>query len=208
MSNILRRYTELPFVIDLLHSRELTLLSPKLWDDKNDSHYMDVYAARMNCDSIYALCLTEASETYHHWKIFSQGSGGICLEIKKDALLESISKVDGLVGSFVQYRTLDQIRNDPPAIEALPLLKRFPFADEREFRLFLLLNKHASPFFRFHLPISSINRVVLSPWLPKGVAKNVKASLKSIPGCKSLKIYRSSLVDNASWKEAAKGRVK
>lgn len=65
-STHLRRYTDIPFLLDYLRTKELVLLSPKMWDDKNDRHYLESYARASRFDSIYALCLTEASETYHH----------------------------------------------------------------------------------------------------------------------------------------------
>ena len=40
----LRRYTELPFLIDFLETKEITLLNPSAWDDRNDSYYLQQYA--------------------------------------------------------------------------------------------------------------------------------------------------------------------
>jgi N-acyl-L-homoserine lactone synthetase len=39
MNEILRRYTDLPFLFDYLHTKELALLNPKSWDDMNDSYF-------------------------------------------------------------------------------------------------------------------------------------------------------------------------
>ena len=81
-----RRYTELPFLIDYLMTKELVLLDPRSWDDRNDSYYIEQYAARKSLQGFAALCLTESPETYHHWKIFSSGSSGVCIEFFKDSL--------------------------------------------------------------------------------------------------------------------------
>jgi hypothetical protein len=43
----------------------------------------------------------------------------------------------------------------------------------------------------------------LSPWLPMALQDGVKALLHSIPGCRSLKVYRSTLISNESWKKLA-----
>ena len=40
----LRRYTELPFLVDFLHTKQLTLLRPINWDDTNDAYYINQYA--------------------------------------------------------------------------------------------------------------------------------------------------------------------
>ena len=46
MKTFLRRYTELPFVVDFLQTKTLTLLRPISWDDKNDAYYINQYAER------------------------------------------------------------------------------------------------------------------------------------------------------------------
>ena len=56
---------------------------------------------------------------------------------------------------------------------------------------------------RLNLPVSTIDRVMLNPWLPKSVANQVMATIKGLEGCKSLKVYRSTLVDNEAWKKFA-----
>ena len=56
---------------------------------------------------------------------------------------------------------------------------------------------------RIEMPLTSIDRIVLSPWLPASVVESVKKMLKVIPGCTNLQIYRSSLVDNENWKRFA-----
>ncbi|WYX08412.1 hypothetical protein WJ978_21310 [Achromobacter xylosoxidans] len=59
MATSLRRYTELPYLIDYLQSGELALLNPKAWDDRNDSFYIEEYARAKRLLGIYALCLAE-----------------------------------------------------------------------------------------------------------------------------------------------------
>jgi hypothetical protein len=102
MDKYLRRYTDLPFLLDYLRTKELALLSPKMWDDKNDSHYLESYAKTNGFATTYALCLTEASETYHHWKVFTSGANGVCIEFKKEALIKFAEKVSGLRAESVQ----------------------------------------------------------------------------------------------------------
>jgi hypothetical protein len=206
MSGVLRRYTELAFLIDFLRTKELVLLSPNTWDDKNDAHYIDQYAKARGFDEAYALCLTEALERYHHWKIFSSGSGGVCIEFKKEPLLGYAQKVVGLRAGPVRYRTIPELRATRPDQEDFPFLKREAFSDDLEFRLFLACLKAPVKPVRFHVPLAIVSRVTLSPWLPTTVADNVKATLKAIDGCKALKIYRSTLVENEAWKRLAPSR--
>ena len=203
MGSLLRRYTELPYLLDLLQTKELALLNPASWDDRNDSYYIEQYARVKGIVSTYALCLAQAAETYHHWRVFSHGSGGACIVFDKDKLLRKVGKVKDLRAEDVQYRTISQLRSTAPKTEDLPFLKRYAYIDEQEFRLFLGLKKKGEATFRFPISLSAIDRIILSPWLPKAVLKNVKTTLKSIDGCSSIRIYRSTLVENKNWKRFA-----
>jgi N-acyl-L-homoserine lactone synthetase len=53
MNEILRRCTVLPFLFDYLHTKELALLNPKSWDDKNDSYFFALdYKAETTTESM------------------------------------------------------------------------------------------------------------------------------------------------------------
>ncbi|SHF08518.1 hypothetical protein SAMN04487965_1330 [Microbulbifer donghaiensis] len=92
----LRRYTELPFLIDYLETKEIALLNPKSWDDRNDSYYLQQYGVTTKQSSLYSLCLTETNETYHHWRIFSHGASGVCIEFHIGMFIDRVSNIDGL----------------------------------------------------------------------------------------------------------------
>jgi len=197
---MLRRYTEIPYVIDFLQTRELALVSPKAWDDRNDSFYIEQYARAVRLRSTYALCLAEAPETYHHWRVFSHGSGGACIIFDKDKLVKNATKLKGLRAESVQYKTISELRNEPPQTQDLPFLKRYAYIDEQEFRLFYGSKLKGQVIVRVPLPLSAIERITLSPWLPKSVADHVKRTLKAIKGCENIRIFRSTLVENEAWK--------
>lgn len=203
METLLRRYTELPYVVDLLQTRELALVNPASWDDRNDSYYIEQYARVKGIASTYALCLAQAPETYHHWRVFSHGSGGACIVLDKDKLLRNANAVEGLRAEEVQYKTIKQLESSAPKTEDLPFLKRYAYSDEQEFRLFVGVKTKGPLTFRFPIPLAAIDRIILSPWLPQAVLENVKRTLKSINGCSSIRIYRSSLVENEEWKSFA-----
>jgi len=203
MESSLRRYTELPYLIDFLQSKELVLLNPASWDDRNDSYYIEQFARAKSLLSTYALCLAEAPETYHHWRVFSHGSGGTCIEFDKSRLVTAANVIQGLRAEEVRYKTLEELRRCPPSQSDLPFLKRYAFSDEKEFRLFYGTTTKGAPTFRVPMPIEAVKRITLSPWLPDSVVNHVKKTLKTIEGCNSLKIYRSTLVENEDWKKFA-----
>lgn len=195
----LRRYTALPFAIDYLHTKELALPSPSSWDDRNDSYYVERFAELEKPAGTFALCLTEAPETYHHWRIFSAGTSGVCITFDRKRLDAAVRKVPGLRGRLVEYRRIDELEGNLLGRAELPFLKRYPFKDEREYRLFIAPMEPVEGLFRFTVPLAAVDRITLSPWLTKAVAQRVKTTLKRIPGCQRLKIYRSTLVENERW---------
>lgn len=205
MESLLRRYTELPYVVEYLHTEELALLNPASWDDRNDSFYIEEYVRRSGAKSVYALCLADCAETYHHWRVFSHGSGGACIQFKREEFLIAISKVEGLLSEKVKYKTINELRSAKPAPAELPFLKRFAFQNEEEFRLFYTSETEGPPIFRIPIPRHCVDRIILSPWLPNVVADRVKVTLKSIPGCSKVNIYRSTLIENEDWKNLANG---
>jgi len=199
----LKRYTELPFLIDMLVTKEMALLNPETWDDRNDSFYIKQYAKVKGLKSTYALCLTEASETYHHWRIFSSGTSGIYIEFDRDKLLVNLESQTDLQTKPVEYKKIKELKEIKPETNDFPFLKRIVFRDEQEFRLFVGSDIDLGPVLRLKFDLASINRIVLSPWLPKSVADHVKSVIKSISGCSNIRVYRSTLVENEDWKSFA-----
>ncbi|TXH06127.1 MAG: DUF2971 domain-containing protein [Nevskiaceae bacterium] len=200
----LRRYTELPYLIDFLETKEIALLNPRSWDDRNDSYYMQQYGAAAGFDSIFSLCLTETNETYHHWRVFSHGASGVCIEFHRGMFIDQVVSSGEIRAEPVLYRTLEQMRLNPPMTNELPFLKRYAFGDEMEFRVFAARNGVKDPILRIPVELNVVSRIMLSPWLPKDVASHTKSVLRSMHGCSKLKIYRSTLVENESWKRFAK----
>ena len=109
------------------------------------------------------MCLAEAFETYHHWRVFSNSSGGVCIEFDKDKLIAEVADVPGLRAETVQYRTIKALREQPVAESDLPFLKRHAFRDEKEFRLFVGRKTRDTPLLRVPVDRSAVRRVTLSP---------------------------------------------
>lgn len=198
---ILRRYTDLPALIYLLSERKLTLLDPRFWDDSNDSHYLELYREKKQLQTVLALCFTQAGETYHHWRVFAGTSGGICIQFKKDVLLAALRKQAGLRTGSVEYMTLTRIRNSSIAVKDLPFRKRYAFQHEKEFRLVYESKDQKLPKLDIDIPLHSIRRITLSPWMHHSLADQVKKLLRRIDGGARLGIARSTLISNSEWKK-------
>lgn len=200
---ILRRYTDLPALLYLLRHQKITLLDPKSWDDTNDSYYLLKYKEKRKLESVLAFCLTEAEETYHHWRIFSHGSAGVCISFDRAALLTAFDQVRGISHRAVDYRKILKVRKrpPPPGIDELPFLKRAGFTAEAEYRAVFASATKEVAFLDVPIALASIVKISLSPWLNKRLSKSVKEAIYAVPGCKELNILRSTLVSNSEWKK-------
>jgi hypothetical protein len=199
-NKLLRRYTEFAPLVYLLQTRSLTLLSPKAWDDKNDTYYLDAYKTKEKCKSLLAVCFTEASETYHHWRVFTGGSSGACIVFDRGKLLAHVASISGIRTGSVIYRKIDEIRKRKPAPGELPFVKRHPYRDEREFRIIYENSKLALDSKDFPIGLECISKVVLNPWIPKPLFGSVRDLIRSINGCAELRVMTTTLVDNEEWK--------
>ena len=61
------------------------------------------------------------------------------------------------------------------------------------------------PYLNIKIGLACINRVTLSPWMPKNIADSVKRTIRRVSGAGELDVTRSTLVQNDSW--AKFGRV-
>jgi len=195
-----RRYTDLPALIQLLTNKELTLLNPSSWDDKNDSYFLSIYKEKKNQKSVLALCFTRESETYHHWRVFSAGSSGVCINFNASALENTFRKAKGVRFKEVRYLKIDEMRNKRPTTSQLPFIKRIPYKHEKEFRALWESQDEETNALNIPIDLSSITRITLSPWMHPSLRKSVVATLKRIDGCKSIPMWRSTLTENEDWK--------
>jgi hypothetical protein len=173
----LRRYTDIPALIYLLTEKQITLLDPESWDDKNDSHYLALYREKKKLRSVLALCFAQADEPYHHWRVFANGSGGVCIRFDHSELLKAVRQ-PGVRMKTVTYLTLE-IRDRTLAVSELPFLKRYPFENENEFRMIYESPTTKLTKLDIPVPLSSISRVTLSPWstIPFRLTSNGSSSL-------------------------------
>ena len=194
-----RRYTELPSLIHMLTHRQLTLLDPRSWDDRNDSYFLSLYRERKKLKSLLALCFTQDGETYHHWRVFASGSAGVSVTFNGTALRAMIRSTPSVQIRPVKYMTLASLRDHRLKTGSLPFLKRFAFKPEREIRILWESTSEERTSLPIPFDLSAISRITLSPWLHPSLSTEVKELLRAIAGGHRIPIYRSTLISNAEW---------
>jgi len=201
----LRRYTELPQLIEMLKSRTITLNDPKNWDDQNDAVLLEKYRQKRELGKIFALCFTEAAETYHHWKIYGGSVSGVCIEFVKARFLASIPKNEGFRHGPVKYVRVDALSSYQNSVSKWPFLKRLPFSGEKEYRLIFKDREHGEhTAHQMNLDLKTINHIYLSPWMHKNTADAVAEMIRYLPQCCDLNVTKTTLVSNRQWSKALK----
>jgi hypothetical protein len=198
--------------MDYLKTRKFQMPRPEDWNDKNDTYALTTYNNEKEVPESYVLCLTKASESFHHWKIFAPESAkdeGVCIEFRRAALLEAAttavqSEANGtkLVHREMEYIQIEKLKSGSYSEDDLPFLKRLPYRNEEEYRLCVTtLIPPKSDRFCFDLPLDTVRRITLSPWTSKRVFQQQRDLIKAIPGCEHLEICHSSLLENERWKK-------
>lgn len=201
-TRILRRYTNLADLIYILNTKRLVLRDPSSWDDGNDRYFLERYRKQTQLKTLRALCFTEARERYHHWKVFAPGPCGVSIAFDGGALLDAAKNMPDFLGQSVQYLTLKQSAAMHPGPKELPFLKRYPYRDEKEFRMIVASGESLDDeVCGIKIPPNCVRRITLSPWLPARLDSEIVKLLRSINGCQGISIAQSSLIKNKDWRE-------
>lgn len=198
----LRRYTNLPAVLAMLRSQAITLLPPDTWDDMNDRRLLETYRRGRGLESVLCLCFAQAAETYHHWKVFSPGTDGMCVVFDKHRLLASLPKVE-VQHRSVKYFKVQELSATEPALDDLPFAKRIAYKPEAEFRLLWTSATEKAPSRSFNIPVTAIERLIINPWLPKQLTEAIQETVRSIPDFATVEVLQSTVTDGPAWKRLA-----
>ena len=200
----LRRYTNLAAAIHLLRTKQVTLLSPTMWEDRNDSYFMLQYKRATNMQSVLALCLAAGTQRYHHWRVYSYGTDGVRIQFDKEHLLSFFDGDRKIKHRFVKYESLRNVGNiSIQNKDDLLFMKRSPFKDEKEYRIIYVDECMELEYKECPIDLTSITLITLSPWMPVNLSNSVKETIKNIPGCSKLEVRRSTLTQNEKWKAVA-----
>jgi len=194
----LNRFTSLPILLDLLQRQKLVLLDPASWEDKNDTDIILEYKRKANIEKLFALCFTHNSETIHHWKTFSNGPSGCCIEFSPGKLIAVLDKTPGIRHGAVFYKKISEARFPEFELSEIPFIKRKPYQFEREYRI-IWEGRSGAGFLELDITLDMIRKITFSQQMPPVVFDSVKKMLvQTFPGLKN-KINRSTIYRNERW---------
>ncbi|MDE9494885.1 DUF2971 domain-containing protein [Xenorhabdus bovienii] len=183
----------------MLTKKQLTLLDPATWDDRNDSYYLNLYTKKKNLERTLALCLSEKNETYHHWRVFTSKENGVCIVFDRKKLEAHLDMQKNIIHGSVKYMLLSKMKKGGMTVDDMPFLKRHAFADESEYRIIYPSCTDVG-FKHIYMPLTTIRRISINPWAPVAFFNVIKATIRNISGCEEIKVKKSSLIDNKEWR--------
>lgn len=205
--------------IQVLTSKELTLIKPKKWDDPFENALLSSdfimggektkFSAK---DYIYGQCWTLHRETDAMWRIYSPNKDGVRLKTTPRKLLTALkshvghfSDIQCFIGK-VEYKTkpelleifnkIDLLSTDGTGIAKSLLYKRREFSHEREVRLIYSGDDDNSPsdIYSFQIdPNELFDRVLFDPRMEESLRKSYISAVKGL-GC-TVEVKRSTLYD-------------
>lgn len=202
LKRYLRRYTDVLSAIDMLRHHRIVLLDPKSWADQNDSLGVERYRRQTEAGRAYAYCMTEASETAHHWQIFAGHAHGVCVVFHRAPFLKNLNERAGVLHGPMKYMNLTELQAAAPyPAEDLPFLKRSTFEAEEEYRVLATEDAiFAGDTYEVPIKPALVERIVLGPSMPAALGDTLKDILCEQGDCSHLKVTRSKLWNNEVWR--------
>ena len=206
------RYTRFTYLLNILRKREIIMGNYSKWEDKNDTHFLELYKKWIGAENIFALCFVQykspnkGAEKYHHWKTFASGTDGVCILFEKKELKEQFKSQLGesLRCGQMKYRIVSTIEKNARLHKLrgqdLPFIKRAAFSDEREYR-FVCSGSGVNPIVVIPNLLDSIARINFNPWIPMQLYKTKCEEIRKIEGCRNIDIKRSTCIEYERWKE-------
>ncbi|MFD2602802.1 DUF2971 domain-containing protein [Flavobacterium suzhouense] len=195
----LNRFTTLPILLDMLERKKLTLLNPRLWEDKNDSEIILEYKSRKGIENLFALCFSHDDETIHHWKTYSNGPSGCVIEFDAKKLFAILDEIPGLKHGKIIYKKIDDVSSKKKIeLDDVPFTKRWPYRCEEEYRIIYETNEKMD-FYEIEFPLSVIRKVTISQQMPEQIYNTIKKHLKGTAKDPDKRISRSTLYENQRW---------
>jgi hypothetical protein len=131
----LRHYTRLPYLLQILETKQLKLGDSKNFKDNIDKKWTEVYKDRSKNPELYVLCFTWETELIHHWNTYAKDTFGCCITFDGTALIEA-AKEQGIKSGFIYYKKNIPCKSIHDGIpeEEIPFTKAWPYRCEYEYR--------------------------------------------------------------------------
>ena len=192
---ILKRYTKLSNLKNILLNRTLSFSNPDFWYDKNDTELINIYKKKTGIQNLFVLCFASGPETIHFWETYAGGDSGCCINFNAEYLLKLFNR-HNLRHGYVQYEEIKYLPQLELSVNNIPFMKRWPYRIEEEYRVFYFADDNTK---KYEIDIDlkeCLHKIVLSPDVPKSVLDKLKKQLKNITNKTT---HHTTVLKNKNW---------
>ncbi|MGA9396671.1 MAG: DUF2971 domain-containing protein [Anaerolineaceae bacterium] len=199
------RYTSLPFLLDILCNKRLTLVDPNSWEDKNDAYFINLYKRRAKKVTVLALCFFQYTspgvEKYLHWKAYAGNISGVSILFYKEKLLKYLINIKDIYYRPVNYLSYSDLNNSVQEREwtELPYIKRLAFSSDNEFRILYESKIFTDQIKYIDIGLDCIKKITLNPWLIYSSNESIYKVLKIIDGCQNISFATTKMLNYKKW---------
>ncbi len=211
--SLVRRFTKLEFVLDLLRTQELVLLDPTgRWEDRNDLFGLKLFQERAKAGGVRACCFTGSNDTFHHWRIYGPQPDSVCIVFWRAPLTRSFSR-QGVTFKPVNYFTVPELWKKRSLLRTpeIPFVKWARYQDEREYRALQKVPAAAPTLLRVKIDPAAILEIKTSPWTPEAdtsVHDQLTTILRASPDLQHIEVKPCNTIDSAPWQGALAAAVR
>jgi hypothetical protein len=200
MTTELRKYTSIYRLFSILLLNCVTLIDPAFWEDKNEIATISKYKEVCNYKTVLAMCLAKAPEMYLLWKAYAGNKLGVCIIFDEYELKNTIKTFNhNIIFKPVEYVKYKDISSSPIEAINLPLIKRWPYIGEEEYRI--IYTSKTETLKEMNIPISRrcIKRIKVNPWISEQEFILIKKIINNFLGWENLEVSTSTVLYFDGW---------
>ena len=216
----LRHYTSLPRLIEILSEKQIPMMNPAFWIDKNDA-----FSVNESSDSaVGVICFSDTEqELSHMWENYAKRGIGVCVLFYKEGIKKLINGKNNYKLNKITYLRFkknkdtwvlydENVKFKIKEKSELAFVKRIPYCEEHEYRLAFFSDQNRKicgnvvSFLQINFSLKDlIHEIYLSPFLDKEQEKDVKCLLEAyLKECKlsEIKVKISKMAEDVRWRNA------
>lgn len=194
-----RKYMPLGRALDTL-KQGMYLADPEKWEDGNDKICVYRYAEIFK-QSVRAICVTEGTEKYHHWRSYSEPGLMVALLLPKKAFIAqwgALASPDYQTRHApVSYFPIRQAAEIAPA--DLVFSKFNGYESEQEYRFVAMADRLESLPQRLPLSAATVKGIIVNPWADNDLVEAIRIAVNAISPFASLSVTKSTVLGKDKW---------
>jgi hypothetical protein len=194
-----RKYMPFGRALDTL-KRGLFLADPLDWEDQNDVICVKRYS-EISGQSVRAICVTEGTEKYHHWRSYSDSKLLVALLLRKKSFEAQCQEYSATncQSRFEAVKYFPIRRASEIVADDLTFSKFNAYESEQEYRLVVQAANMSDIPQRLPIAADIVKGVIVNPWADDEFVEAVRIAVNAIPPFATVSVTRSTVLGKDKW---------